>query len=73
MSNLVQLFQAFGEDAALREQYKSDPDAVLERFGCSEKEKSAMRSNDISQVRNLIQESDGDFIVAPEDFIVAPE
>jgi len=73
MSNLVKFFQSVGEDIALHEQYKSDPEAVLDKFGCSADEKKAMLSNDIDSVRSLIQESVEDFIIAPEDFIVAPE
>lgn len=58
MSSLVDLLKALGRDAALAEEYRKDPDAVLDRYDLSDEERRAVKEGDVDAVKRLSGLSD---------------
>lgn len=58
MSSLVDLLKALGRDAALSEEYRKGPDAVLDRYDLSDEERRAVKEGDVDAVKRLSGLSD---------------
>ncbi|MEO7198630.1 MAG: hypothetical protein ABIY56_00260 [Dokdonella sp.] len=61
MSNLLDLMRKLGRDAALAEEYRKDPDGVMQRAGLSDEERKAMSTSDYAAIKKLTGLSDGKF------------
>ena len=61
MSKLLDLMRKLGSDAALAEEYRKDPAAVLRRAGLSKEELKAMLERDYAAVKRLTGLEDGKF------------
>ncbi|MBR9728267.1 hypothetical protein ACFOD0_13785 [Shewanella intestini] len=53
MSTLTDFFTALNQDAKMLENYKKDPRAVMQQYGLSAAEISAVLSGDANQVKSL--------------------
>ncbi len=53
MSGLKQLLIDLGRDGDITDQYAKDPNAVMDRYGCSAEEKKAMLDKDIDKLKRL--------------------
>lgn len=58
MPSLVDLLKDLGRDAALAEEYRKDPDAVLARYELSEEERQAVKNGDADAIKRLSGLSD---------------
>lgn len=61
MSKLLDLMRKLGSDAALAEEYRRDPDAVMRRFGLSDEERAALHDRDYEAIKRLTGLVDGQF------------
>lgn len=61
MSKLLELMKNLGSDAALAEEYKSDPEGVRRRAGLSDEEHRAMAEHDYAAIKSLTGLEDGQF------------
>jgi hypothetical protein len=53
MSNLLQLMKELGADAMLGDEYASDPQSVIRRFGLNAEERRALLDLDMEAVKRL--------------------
>jgi hypothetical protein len=51
MSKLVDLLRDLGKDADLCEAFKEDPDAVCDRYGLDDAQKTALKAGDVEAVK----------------------
>lgn len=61
MSKLLDLMRKLGSDAALAEEYRRDPDAVMRRSGLSDEERAALHDKDYESIKRLTGLVDGQF------------
>ena len=61
MSKLLDLMRKLGSDAALAEEYRKDPDGVMQRAGLSDEEHKAMAASDYVAIKKLTGLTDGQF------------
>lgn len=61
MSKLLELMRELGSNAALAEEYKADPDAVMQQAGLSVEECRALREKDYEAIKRLTGLNDGQF------------
>jgi predicted DNA-binding protein (UPF0251 family) len=53
LPNLADLLKKLGEDAALEESYRKDPEAVMDQFDLGDEEREALRSGDIEKLKRM--------------------
>lgn len=61
MSKLLDLMKQLGRDAALADEYKRDPEAVIRRAGLSKEERDALVNKDYETIKRLTGLKDGQF------------
>jgi len=61
MSNLLKLMKQLGADAALNDEYKKDPSAVIARYNLSDKERDALLNKDYEAIKKLTGLQDGQY------------
>lgn len=61
MSKLLGLMRELGRNAALAEEYKKDPEAVMRRMRLSDEERRAMLEKDYGAIKKLSGLRDGQF------------
>jgi len=61
MSKLLGLMRELGRNAALAEEYKKDPEAVMRRMRLSDEERRAMLEKDYEAIKKLSGLRDGQF------------
>jgi hypothetical protein len=61
MSNLLRLMKQLGADAALNDEYKKDPAAVIARYGLSDEERDALLQQDYEAIKRLTGLKDGQY------------
>lgn len=61
MSKLLEFMRALGRDAALAQEYETDPDAVMRRANLSDEERRAMLEKDYEAIKRLSGLRDGKF------------
>ena len=61
MSKLLELMRELGRNAALAEEYKANPDVVMQNASLSDEEARALREKDYDAIKRLTGLSDGQF------------
>jgi hypothetical protein len=61
MSKLLDLMRKLGSDAALNSEYENNPEAVINRWGLSAEERSALLAKDYDAIKRLTGLQDGQF------------
>ena len=53
MSSIVKLLSELGSDAELQNEYKSNPESVIQRYDVSSDEKDAVLNGDVEKLKSL--------------------